>query len=298
MSENYCDNDYIVYAVIVLYYPNLNDIKRMIDLLKLDGIGIVIVENTPDVVNSSLTKLAESNRGVFYFPLKENKGIAFAQNRGIDYVRSEKLATHIFLLDQDTLIESGMIKKMCFEYQRIESCGINIAALAPTLINKETKIVYKKKVLKDGDDYFITDKVSSSGSLINVNTFNRVGNLENELFIDLVDSEWCWRAKKYNYQCCITHKVSIEHPIGEMNKSIMGYKIIVSAPFRYYYQYRNWIKMMFRDYVPIDWKVKTSIKNIIFIIYYPFFIRKGMKCFRFMVRGIRDGFKPLKVNNI
>ena len=279
-----------VLIIIVLYNPDIEKIIKMIGVLKAENFNMILIDNTPAIENSRLRNISLAYKKLKYLPLLENKGIAYAQNKGIAHAKQQPFISHTMFLDQDTSIELGFVAEMLKEYKRITFEGVQLGVLAPKLINERTGLSYKKNILHLGNNYVITDKVSSSGSLISLSTLALVGNMEEDLFIDLVDSEWCWRAKKYKLLSCITNNIKVKHPIGEQNKTILGFEIIISAPFRYYYQYRNWIKMMWRSYVPIDWKIKTTIKYIFFMFYYPLYIKKGFNYAGYMLRGIKDGF--------
>ena len=55
----------------------------------------------------------------------------------------------------------------------------------------------------------------SSGSLIPKKAFIEIGGMEEDLFIDLVDYEWCWRAQKQGFSTFVTKEVKMAHRLGE-----------------------------------------------------------------------------------
>lgn len=61
-------------VVIVLYYSKGDDCGLQLDN---SAISIIMVDNTPN------RELTLTGRSIYYIPLKENKGIATAQNVGI-----------------------------------------------------------------------------------------------------------------------------------------------------------------------------------------------------------------------
>ena len=54
----------------------------------------------------------------------------------------------------------------------------------------------KKRGKIFSEDLTEVNELMSSTSLIPIEMFSKVGLLEETLFIDGVDHEWCWRAKK------------------------------------------------------------------------------------------------------
>src|SRR5690606_2396705 len=121
--------------------------------------------------------------------------------------------------------------------------------------------------------------------------FKKAGLMEERLFIDYVDYEFSWRLKKLGYTNGITRNCLLQHSIGKKMINIYGYKINISSPFRYFYQYRNYFVLLRRGYVPIKWKLFTGIKFIARFIYFPFFIKDGWTIQRFMLKGIISSFK-------
>lgn len=279
-----------IFVIKVLYFPDENQIEKNVNILFHEVSEIILVDNTPNCRNIFLEQLALNIPNVTYLPLRKNMGIAQAQNVGIKKGLQFKNVTHFLFLDQDTSLEENFASSMFNQYRLLSEKEVNISVLAPTLFNKQLNQIYKRKVVKDFGEYYYTDKVSSSGSIISKEVFSNVGLFESSLFIDLVDSEWCWRSNSYGFKCCITRTISINHPIGERNIKFLGYHIILSSRIRYYYQYRNWIIMLTRSYVPLEWKVKSSIKSLFYMFIIPFLRKDGIRCIKNMFKGIFHSF--------
>lgn len=60
----------------------------------------------------------------------------------------------------------------------------------------ENCIIEKTNI--DSISHYITHHVMSSGSIIPLKKFREVGLYNDKLFIDFVESEWCWRASFYH----------------------------------------------------------------------------------------------------
>jgi rhamnosyltransferase len=67
--------------------------------------------------------------------------------------------------------------------------------------------------------------------------------------------------------------------------------IILSSPGRYFYQFRNYLWLVRRKYVPLQWKIAMGIKYAARFIYFPLCIPSGVACWKNMLKGIRAGFK-------
>lgn len=86
-------------VIIVLYFPTVNQLKR---LKKLESFKyVIVVDNTPDIDNSGLIP-----QGIDYFPLKANKGIAIAQNIGVEIVKSFNVDYIVFLIKIHVILKN------------------------------------------------------------------------------------------------------------------------------------------------------------------------------------------------
>lgn len=82
-------------VIIVLYQPQKTDIDKV--SLMADRYAGVIIDNSQE------NTFKQENVGLMhYIPLHENKGIAEAQNIGLQYIFNHTDATHIVFLDQDS----------------------------------------------------------------------------------------------------------------------------------------------------------------------------------------------------
>jgi rhamnosyltransferase len=199
-------------------------------------------------------------------------------------------------MDQDSIVSDGMVFQLAEDYIFLKSKGINIAVIGPTPINKITQKEYAPRLRKnypffnDYDHLIKVNELISSGSLIHLETFNDIGLMDENLFIDGVDHEWCWRANKKGYYCAMSKKAKLQHMLGEGDRKIFGIQIAITSPFRVYFQYRNFIQLCRRNYVPIYWKINNAIKFLIKIIYYPLFVRPRILYLKNIFKGIYAGF--------
>jgi rhamnosyltransferase len=67
----------------------------------------------------------------------------------------------------------------------------------------------------------------------------KIGEMSEELFIDYVDFEWCWRARACGIATMCFPDIVINHCLGDSSKRIAGKKVTVRSDFRYYHMLRN-----------------------------------------------------------
>lgn len=281
--------------IIVLYHPTDYQITYLVRLAEKSF--CIIVDNTPDIVQEVFINPARRSReNIVYIPLKKNAGIAEAQNIGIQEAVKRQIH-YILFLDQDSTVDPLFAENMIAEYRRISAEGIKLAALGPLLINKSTKTPYKSIVHVEAmPKYKIVPALISSGTLVPVYILQEIGGMKSELFIDDVDFEWCWRAATKGYKCAITTTLQLSHKVGESDRSICGFPVILTTPVRYYYQYRNFLILCRVRYVPTPWKIKMAIRRCFCLFYIPLVSDTKWKVFRSMIKGVSDGIIYRKEN--
>lgn len=276
-----------VAVIIVLYNPDLSSVKRTVSRL-CGECRLILVDNSA-IDNSAHFASSDCQ----YIPLMENKGIASAQNIGIAKAK-ESGCSHVVFFDQDSAIETQFVGEIVEHYLLIEKDVNNLFLLGPTVYNEKTDEEYKSVFHKyeTADNGFQQRReIISSGSCVALSKIDGIGGLDESLFIDAVDFEWCWRALSKGYVSGITDKIRLKHNVGQREVKIAGYSILISAPVRYFYQYRNYMWLCRRDYVPFAWKRNAGIKYFLRLFYFPIFVKAGFKIFKNMLKGISAGFK-------
>ena len=120
--------------------------------------------------------------------------------------------------------------------------------------------------------------------------FLRIGGFEEDLFIDNVDFEWCWRAKTYGYPTYLADEISMGHRVGEGDINFIKIiKLQVPAPNRHYYRFRNTILLMKRSYTPLYFKIRSLILMSIELVVFTLLVKPKKRRFKMICRGIIDG---------
>lgn len=289
-------NKYRIGVVVVLYNPDITQTSHALDILLPQVDKICIVDNS----EHSIQHIFQHNK-IEYIPLYRNVGIAKAQNTGIEYIKKQ-YCDYILFSDQDSIANSDTVKKLVDTYNTLKNNNIKIGGIGTRAINRLTGKPYTSKSKEYGTTIIkckhdvernITrcSYIRSSISLITSRDFEEVGLFDESLFIDGVDNEWCWRAAKQGYRFFIAEDAIINHKLGEGDHKVGNREIAISSPFRIYYQFRNYLWLCRRNYVPTWWKRKHLIKYTIKALYYPLFISPRMQYAKQIMRGIRDGLK-------
>jgi rhamnosyltransferase len=124
-----------------------------------------------------------------------------------------------------------------------------------------------------------------------------VGGFDESLFIDGVDHEWCWRAwHKSQWRSFVVEDAKINHQLGEGDKKVASRSIAIASPFRMYYQFRNYLWLCRRDYVPGYWKKKNGVKYLVKLFYFPICIAPRAMYLKHIIHGVIRGLNPVKSN--
>lgn len=280
--------DEILFVVVVLYNPTTEQIIELSHLSKL--YNLIVVDNS---LNDSVPN-EERADFIEYLALRNNVGIAKAQNLAIVKCLQHK-ASFILFLDQDSLIDNSFPSRLLQHLIDLRRQFPNVVAIGPSIIDvaKNEKYVTGHMV-NIKDSFFRTDTLISSGMLVPISAFEDIGYFDEKLFIDYVDHEWCWRANSMGYICCMDMSISIKHKVGKKSIVILGIPFIISAPKRYYFQYRNSIWLLRRHYVPMSWKLKICVKNLIGLFLYPLCSTSPFVVMNNIVKGILSAFPSVK----
>lgn len=279
-------------AVVVLFNPTKSHILQLINDLKEQCDLVILVDNTPENHPRVIDK-DEMAENVLYEHLGCNMGIAYAQNHG--FIKAIEFGCKIFFtFDQDSSISNSFIFDMVNEYEKLAKVSTKIAALGPLIINERNSLQYDREI-KLGTEIdtgvYSVESVISSGTLIPLNALTYIGLNKSEWFIDLVDIEWCYRARYLGWKVLSTKNVALHHNIGMQDVDVIGVRSFAKcSPFRLYYVYRNWLLATREVSFPLKYKLKKLfVMPCKFIIYA--FSDNGLSRVKYMLQGIRDGLK-------
>lgn len=280
-------NQYPTSAIVVLFNPDMDLLRRNLDSISPQVDHVYVVDNTPD---SDLSESFSSRPSTTYIPLRENRGIAAAQNVGVKAAADDG-ARFIYFNDQDSISPDGIVSQLLKTFSSLSGQGIKVGAVGPRPFNRAENMEYHGP----GERAFngkLTEvgELISSGSLIPVEVLADVGVMDESLFIDGVDHEWCWRAGAAGgYRFFIDENCRLSHSLGQGDRRMLTRKVAIPAPARTYYLYRNYFLLSRRGYVPFRWKLVNGVKLACKVMYYPLFITPRIKYAANIFRGMADG---------
>jgi len=277
-------NKKVLCIIVVFYKPDTTAKDRFERIGK--KFNVVVIDNTP------LNEIDYSSpQNVDYISLGNNCGIAYAQNVGIKSA-IERGAEYVIFFDQDSVVDELSFSQMVDDFLQLEQQDPNVGAMGLVPLNIAENSLYKTGVSFLDQKSKRVDSLISSSTLVPLRVLKAVGGMWDDLFIDYVDFEWCWRLNHSGYSLYLSNSQPLPHTVGICSYSFLGIHFIVSAPFRYYYRYRNALWLVRVEYVPKRWKVRTLLKMPIETFCVLFFSEyKGCRALvlRNIFRGLKDG---------
>ena len=295
-SQNVATNIGCV-AVVVTFNPDLKRLKVALTALAQQVSHIVIVDNASSCVEP-LTKLSRSVKAIL-IAQPSNIGLADAQNEGIERARQLQART-VLLLDQDTVLQTDTVSLLHRALKRLTATGVAVGAVAPVYRDRNSESISHLSRARrfriervDRSELGIDecDFAIASGTLIPMEALDAVGGMETELFIDLVDMEWCFRARQRGYSVFQVKQAVIHHVLGEGRVRVFMTDIPRHAPVRNYYWVRNALLLAKRSYVPIAWRIFLISRAIAFAVIYPVFGDRRPQRIRYIVMGLWKGLR-------
>lgn len=285
-------------AIAIAYFPDIQTITKTIESICGQVSKVLIIDNTPN--GSSVFKnhrLLYGRNNVELITLNENVGIAKAQNIGIKRAL-ENRADFVLVSDQDTFYPDNYIAKMLEAYSKIAN-NEKVAAIVPDFaeLNRGGERqgfvlfdnFFSKRIYPKSGCHEITQAIAS-GEIIPSEVFNYVGFMDEELFIDWVDLEWCWRARAKGYKIVGCADVVIEHFLGDVVKKVGLKSYPIRSPIRDYYIIRNAIHLALRsEYITFGMRVNILVKSIRYMIGFTILGKPHWKHFIYSLKGFYHG---------
>lgn len=290
-------------AIIVSYNPDLSVLQKQIRSLLPQVSKILLIDNASlqDPVELMIQDFSEQElKQVETKRFISNQGVAAAYNYGINFAQ-QALFSHVLLMDQDSVPEQKMVEKLFSAEQLLLIQGITPAAMGANYSDRDdNKTIYinsehcpvQRHICTREKQLIACDHVISSGSLISLAVLTQVGQMDDELFIDLVDVAWGLRAQSLGYKCYAVCDAKMHHSIGDACHAvtIINRRVNIHSSLRYYYQFRNSFWLYKQPYASWCW-IRYHFPRHIFLklFYCLFYSSPRLKNLQMMLLGIYHG---------
>lgn len=272
-------------CVIVFFNPTALSMHTVSRLAAHAYPVVVVVNKADDAQVVALAGLAH----VHVIQNAYNVGLATALNQGLGFAFSELAVDYVVAFDQDSVPDLTLPQQLAQELEADDSQ--RLACLGPMLVDrKSVNAAYtydQQKNLSLGPR-----TIPTSGTLITRDSWHNVGPMLDDLFIDGIDHEWCFRAYAKGYRVGVSRHVAMLHDMGDTGVRVWGrYKPIHRSPIRHYFIVRNTLYLCSLAYVPAVWKMSELLKTVRRMVVYLLVSTNRMKTLKLMTRAVQDGVR-------
>lgn len=286
-------------GITVLYNPDKSVISNINSYLAELEI-LVVVNNSEDAIPPEILKFLKENPKIKFIQNPENLGIAKALNQGAQFAL-EKGFYWLLTMDQDSSFKKNDLNDLI---KCTALADLKTGIISPLHLLKFEEI----KPFKEKERFLMKKSLSvmTSGNLLNLPIFSKIGPFLEKLFIDNVDKEYCLRLSQYGFKVLVAVNIPVNHNLGnrEMkkfitwrifnvfrkNKSIFKHQCFSNHNYiRRYYITRNrlFVGNMYKNIFPQFYKQEKK-EQIYELLQILFFEKNKLKKFYYIYKGYKD----------
>ena len=232
-----------VVAIVSSFQPSSALVEHCVRLQGQVARVIVVDDGSGPSANAVLNEI--ESLGVVVIRNEVNAGIGHAMNTGYATAQSEQ-PEFIVTFDQDSEVPEGFIDALIREYDRLTALGFDrVGMVAPEFFSQTRQSTGAPEA-----GVLVADAVIQSGLLMPTSVIEELGPQREDFFIDLIDTDYYFRAKRAGFVAVCVPGLTLPHGFGHrlyvhafgkrLTKSNGKPRMVaVSTPFRYYYRARN-----------------------------------------------------------
>lgn len=244
-------------VVLTTFYPNKKNFNCISKICEQFS-KVVIYDNSASLkVKKNLLSLQSEYIHLEIIFNSKNLGIASSLNYGV--MKLKKIYAWILFFDQDTLIADNLDVKIkeIIDNHTFDILGLNYQ--------------YSKNLSNDESFLQSSNRTIISGMLVSSLVFNNL-SFRNNFLLDLVDHDFCFRAKNIGLKIFKTKEPLIKHRIGNIRENkflFMVKKRLNHNNFRYYLMARNkiWFDKLNKNHLRISTLRKLVFEFFLIILF-------------------------------
>jgi hypothetical protein len=243
----------------VFFRPSPEQVARIVE--RFAGRLPVFVYDNGGIPPEALAQLREAE-GLTRLGEGRNQGIAAALNALAEAATAAGFR-RLFLLDQDADATVETAQALGHAFDRAIGEDLPPALVGPSPARKpghKAPVYPLRSGVRPRENLRPVEFLATSGSLVDLAAFARVGPFREDFFIDAVDLEWCFRAWARGRSCWMDPGTAIPHSVGR--GTIRMRFLPVTMPdqplFRMAVYVRNSAYSWRLPHVPGRWKLKQA----------------------------------------
>jgi rhamnosyltransferase len=286
--------------VVVTYFPDEAVLERL-ESVASEFARLVVVDNGSSMETCSRLSQWVGARGDVWIANGENLGLSAALNRGVEEARTLGIQWAV-TFDQDSRPEPGFADALWMTHLAMPR-----AAVIGPRIQEEASEVGRYRWLRRhprlpccfervpcrGEDLENVTMLVTSGSMIEIATWQALGGFDEGLFIDYLDTDYCLRVIRAGRQVAVAAGALLQHRLGARQSAwFLGrdFRPTHHAAFRHYYIARNRLILWRRHALAVPhWAAFDLSYGLYNLFRVLVFEEQRWQKFRAMLRGTWDG---------
>ena len=263
-----------VFGVLVAYQPYVPSLIENLAIILPQVDWLLVINNGKDALDEIMhsPRIKQwSHWQLWQSPT--NDGISRAYNRGVQEA-IRKNSQYVIFFDQDSRIDPAMVQVLIADHVDLRNDGIAVAGVGPWYQHSMTKerahvyimvSSYRKKYHDYEKSPNSTEEVSfliSSGTLFSMEAIKTVGKMDENLFVDHVDTDWFIRAGKIGYQSFVSRNTTMFHCLGSSSfrPPFLKKTIAIHNANRYRENFKNTIYLYKKHSDQLGWIISDLVR--------------------------------------
>ncbi len=290
-----------VAAVVVTFRPDKTMLFALLKALSGKVDVVVLVSNDGALDDQLVCEQLVHPSALHVKSNPQNMGLARAQNQGVEVAKKLGVDAVLFL-DQDSQPLDDCIGRLAAALDLLKAQGRKVAAVASAHQSTHTghwsghvritPLGFKRKSCSPTEQVVRADFVISSGSMVSMAALDDIGGMDDTLFIDHVDTEWCLRAAHHGYELYGVCGAKIQHQIGDDTQRVwlFGWRHVPRhSSLRYFYMYRNSVLLYKRPYISLTWKCWDFFRSLRLLAFVALFSPTRFAAINSILKGWYTG---------
>jgi rhamnosyltransferase len=298
-----------VTAIVVTYNSSVDIVERLLDALRPQVDRVLVVDNGTSASTLNQLEQLTASRRIEFLRLGVNLGIAGAQNYGareaLRLTESIGRGNRAYLLffDHDSIPEPQMVRALVRADFSLRARGDRVGAVGPVFVDRRTRVAGRficargirlERRLCHDDEILSVDFLISSGTLIRSDVWQHIGPMNEGLFIDHVDTDWCLRALSAGFGLYAAGTARLIHSLGDDVVPVWfgrRREVFVHSPVRNYYAVRNTILLLRQVPMRLVWRIFLVRRVLMAAVFFVATMPPRRERLRLMLAAVRDGLE-------
>jgi rhamnosyltransferase len=230
-----------VAACVILYNPDESIVQNIQSYINYVD-KLYLIDNS-ESISIDLQKNYDSLPNIIFIHSGINEGIAKRLNQACDLAIQDDY-NYLLTMDQDSFFDKASV----FDYWRcietVKEQNVSMYGLN-----------YQQKTNEINCNHSEVKLLITSGSVINLKSFKTIGRFDENLFIDFVDTEYCFRSIQKGFKIIEFSNIYMHHSLG---KSVEKYSLKTLKKTSRSFHSSTRLYYMIRNFFYLDAKYKKE----------------------------------------